>query len=101
MYNTGNNQLEPREVVHGGQSSWLELLKTLGVKELFPSNPIKSGFNATHAMVGTKFSVSCWGHFLSHELSQNPGVFVARKSEAALACSSHYQSLWSSALTAL
>lgn len=44
-------------------------------------------------MVCTKFNITCWGHFLSHGSSQNPGVFAARKSEAALACSSHCHSL--------
>lgn len=47
----------------------------------FPSN---LALSASHAKVCAKFNISCWGHFLSHELYQNPGVFVARKSEAAL-----------------
>lgn len=75
----------------GGAAGW-NCSRHLVWKSYSPQIPSNLALNATRAMVGTKFNVSCWGHFLSHELSQNPGVFVARKSEAALACSSHYHS---------
>lgn len=55
-----------------------------------PQNPSTLALSSTHAKVCT--NISCWGHFLSHGLYQNPGVFVARKSEAALACWSHHRS---------
>lgn len=57
--------------------------------KLFPQIPSNLALSTTHATVCTKFNISCWGHFLSHGLSQNPGVFVARKSEAALAGLAH------------
>ena len=84
--------LRPERWYTVGKAACWNCSRHLVWKSYSPRIPSYLALNTTHAMVGIKFNVSCWGHFLSHELSQNPGVFVARKSEAALACSSHCRS---------
>lgn len=80
--------LRPERWYTVGKAAGWNCSRHLVWKSYSPRIPSHLALNTTHATVGIKFNVSCWGHFLSHELSQNPGVFVARKSEAALACSS-------------
>lgn len=58
----------------------MELLDdTWAWKNESPQIPSNLALSSAHAKVCTEFNSSCWSHFLSHGLYQNPGVYCGQK----------------------